>query len=98
MSLSQLRKCASGRRDDLEQLIYTLAFLAKGDLPWSLKRAYATEDVLRAKATPSVLGMVFEDLPDQFREAYEYVKALEFEELPDYDYIKHLFLQILTLH
>ena len=53
---------------------------------------------MRAKATPSVLGMMFEDLPDQFREAYEYVKALEFEELPDYDYIKHLFLQILTLH
>ena len=64
MSLSQLRKWASGRRDDLEQLIYTLAFLAKGDLPWSLKRAYATDDVLRAKATPAVVAMVFDDLPE----------------------------------
>jgi hypothetical protein len=63
MSLTQLRKWASGRRDDLEQLMYTLAFLAKGDLPWSLKRAYATEDVLRAKATPAIVSMVFDELP-----------------------------------
>jgi hypothetical protein len=40
---------ASGRRDDLEQLLYTLVFLAKGDLPWSLKRSYQTEDIIKAK-------------------------------------------------
>jgi serine/threonine protein kinase len=55
MSLSQLKKygkatlypitylfVASSRRNYLEQLLYTLVFLAKGDLPWSLKRSHQT--------------------------------------------------------
>lgn len=54
---------ASGRRDDLEQLIYTLVFLGKGDLPWSLKKNYQTEDIIRAKSTPDIIDLLFSNLP-----------------------------------
>ena len=42
--------------------------------------------------------MVFDDLPEQFRQAYDYVRALGFDETPDYELIKRLFLSILELH
>ena len=73
MSLNQLKKycklfynnliLASSRRDDLEQLLYTLVFLAKGDLPWSLKRSYQTDDIIKAKSTPEIIDLLFSDLP-----------------------------------
>ncbi len=80
MSLNQLKKYgrkyfysdfffskASGRRDDLEQLLYTLVFLAKGDLPWSLKRSYQTEDIIKAKSTPEIIEFLFQDLPSKLQ-------------------------------
>jgi hypothetical protein len=73
MSLSQLKKngtysynanvLVSSRRDDLEQLVYTLVFLAKGDLPWSLKRNYSTSDIIKAKQCRKVLDLAFANLP-----------------------------------
>jgi len=87
MSLSQLKKNVSSRRDDIEQLIYTLIFLAKGDLPWSLKKNYTTADIIKAKSCTRIVDMLLSDLPGQFRQSFEYVKNLGFEEEPEYEYL-----------
>jgi hypothetical protein len=58
-------RLASSRRDDLEQLLYTLIFLGKGDLPWSLKRSYQTEDIIKAKSTPEIIDLLLHDLPSK---------------------------------
>jgi hypothetical protein len=54
----------SSRKDDLEQLIYTLAFLARGDLPWSLKRSYSSADIIKAKSSPQILDLMLKELPE----------------------------------
>ncbi len=53
----------SSRKDDIEQLIYTLIFLAKGDLPWSLKKNYTTADIIKAKSCTRIIEMMLSDLP-----------------------------------
>lgn len=63
MSLSQLKKNVSSRRDDIEQLLYTLIFLAKGDLPWSLKKNYTTADIIKAKSCTRIIELMLTDLP-----------------------------------
>lgn len=95
MSLSQLKKNVSSRRDDLEQLFYTLAFLAKGDLPWSLKASYTSADIIKAKSSPAVMNLLFAELPEQFRAAFTYISGLSFTEEPNYDYLINLFNSIM---
>eukprot|EP00347_Sterkiella_histriomuscorum_P004164 403361510 len=95
MSLSQLKKNVSSRRDDLEQLIYTLIFLTKGDLPWSLKRNYSTQDIIKAKSCNRVIDMLFDNIPYQFRQAYDYVKNLAFDEKPEYLMLQNIFKSML---
>jgi hypothetical protein len=95
MSLSQLKKNVSSRRDDLEQLFYTLSFLAKGDLPWSLKASYTSADIIKAKSSPAIMNMLLDELPEQFRAAFNYISSLGFTEEPNYDYLISLFNSIM---
>jgi len=75
-----------------------LIFLAKGDLPWSLKKNYTTADIIKAKSCTRIVDMLLSDLPGtttililiilgQFRQSFEYVKNLGFEEEPEYEYL-----------
>lgn len=95
MSLNQLKKNTSSRKDDLEQLMYTLSFLAKGDLPWSLKKTYSSAEIIKAKSSPQIMDIMFSELPEQFRIAFNYIQSIEFTEEPDYDYLTCLFDSIL---
>ena len=87
MSLSQLKKngklpslmlmfhvTVSSRRDDLEQMLYTLVFLAKGDLPWSLKKNYSTQDIIKAKSCSKIIDLMLGDLPS--KSLTDYLKCI----------------------
>lgn len=82
------------RRDDLESLGYVLVYLAKGSLPWQGIRAankrqkYAKILEKKQSTTPAELCR---DLPSQFVRYFRYVRDLEFEERPDYSYLRSLF-------
>ena len=63
LNILKITSVVSSRRDDIEQLIYTLIFLAKGDLPWSLKKNYTTADIIKAKSCTRIVDMLLADLP-----------------------------------
>ncbi|KAH9848211.1 kinase-like protein [Lenzites betulinus] len=81
------------RRDDLESLAYMLIYFLRGTLPWRKIKGSSvsdTWDLIRDKKleTESVLTV---GLPPEFDVFYKYVRALEYEDLPDYAGLRALF-------
>ena len=89
------------RRDDLESFGYMLIYLSKDNLPWisteklKLEKSQIIQEIYKLKRfyTPEKLCT---DLPEEFREYIKYVRKLEFEEKPDYNYLKGLFISVLS--
>ena len=88
------------RRDDLESLGYMLIFLASGSLPWleieksQINKKLKYYQISRLKKTISV-EQLCEGLPEEFAKYINYSKKLDFEEEPNYDYLRSLFSSIL---
>ncbi|KAI0665481.1 kinase-like protein [Trametes maxima] len=88
------------RRDDLEGLAYMLIYFLRGTLPWrKIKGSSVSEtwDLIRDKKleTEAVLTV---GLPAEFDVFYKYVRALEFEDLPDYEGLRALFRGLAERH
>ena len=89
------------RRDDLECLGYTLIELSKKNLPWSkieteeidLKKKFEKILELKCSISPEKLSS---GLPNQFAEYIKYCKNLEFEQEPNYNYLRNLFIEIIN--
>ena len=89
------------RRDDLESFGYMLIYLATNYLPWmKFEKSKLDEGILikeiyklKKSTTPEQLC---KNLPEEFLEYVKYVRNLEFEQNPDYYYMKSLFISILT--
>ena len=99
-SANALRGTEQSRRDDLESLAYILIYLAKkGILPWQglnitnkierYKKIYYIKQNIR----PEILC---KELPQEFLNFLKYAKGLNFEEDPNYDYLRGLFFKILN--
>ena len=78
------------RRDDIESLGYNLIYFMKGKLPWS----YANDSrlILLLKMKTS-FDELCEGLPEEFEEFINYAKELQFEQEPDYKYLKELLIK-----
>ena len=75
------------RRDDLESLVYILAYLQRGKLPWqgvrgNKKEKYRKIMRLKQKITDRELSAGW---PSSYRKFVSTVRALEFDEDPPYD-------------
>ena len=89
------------RRDDLESLGYMLIFLATGNLPWfeiekskiNKKLKYYQIALLKNALSAEKLC---EGLPEEFTKYINYVRKLDFEEDPNYVYLRSLFSSILV--
>ena len=88
------------RRDDLEAIAHMLIYIYSGKLPWkgiSLKdregRKKYLEMLLLKKYTPP--ETVCKEMPEEFIDYYKYVKSLNFEQDPDYEYLRNVFRRIL---
>ncbi len=81
------------RRDDLECLAYSIIYLFKGKLPWQGLKAKNTKEknikIMNKKISSSIQNL-FEGFPIQFEIYYNYVRSLNFEEKPDYNYLNDL--------
>ena len=97
-SANTLRGVEPSRRDDLESLCYLLLYLMKGSLPWdNINEESEINEILiiykmKQYMTPE---MLFRDLPLQMINFYKYCKNLEFEQKPNYKYLKTLLISIL---
>jgi len=88
------------RRDDLESLGYMLIFLANDNLPWmgfedsNINKRMKCLKIYNLKKAISAEKLC-KGLPEEFTEYINYTRKLKFEEDPNYDYIRKLFLSIL---
>lgn len=79
------------RRDDLEAVLYILAYFMTGKLPWkglkasSIYEKYKQIRAIKAKVEPED---IFAGCPIEFAKMLTYVRGLEFDETPDYNYFK----------
>ena len=87
------------RRDDLESFGYMLIYLSKKELPWMKigvmknKKEEANETFKLKKGIK--LEKVCEGLPEEFKDYIKYCRKLEFEQEPNYNYLRNLFILIL---
>jgi serine/threonine protein kinase len=74
-SINCHRGSTLSRRDDLESLVYTMAYIAKGELPWiglsnyeicQFKLGFGQSDVIKS-------------LPSCFSTIHKYVRSLRFD-------------------
>ena len=87
------------RRDDLESFGYMLIYLAKKYLPWmelgvmKNRKEEANETFKLKKGIK--LEKVCKGLPEEFKDYIKYFRKLEFEQDPNYNYLRNLFTLIL---
>ena len=97
-SINNLKGYQQSRRDDLESLGYTLLYLLKGILPWQGIKVNTGENrnqkILELKESIP-LEELCKDCPHEFIDYINYSRNLQFEEKPDYDYLKKLFYTVL---
>ena len=97
-SRNAIRGGEQSRRDDLECTGYVLIYLAKNNLPWQgLKekdesKRFKQIYIIKQKIKPEILCSA---LPNEFCEYIKYIKKLQFEEDPNYEFLKGLFLNVL---
>ncbi|CCG84843.1 protein of unknown function [Taphrina deformans PYCC 5710] len=86
------------RRDDLEALGHVFMYFLRGGLPWQGLKAATNkqkyEKIGEKKQTTAIKDLCH-DYPEQFSQYLSYVRNLGFEDTPDYDYLRDLFLQAL---
>ena len=97
-SANALRGGEQSRRDDLESIGYMIIYFMRGKLPWQevkgnkkLER-YLKIYKMKKNVSPEDLC---KSLPKQMVDFMKYVKHLEFEQEPDYNYLRNLFKSIL---
>ena len=99
-SINALRGIEQSMRDDLESVGYILVYLLKGKLPWmGIKCMDKNEKIkkicIRKIETSSSDLCV--GLPKEFVEYFDYCNDLEYEQKPDYTFLKNLFFKVLRI-
>ena len=97
-SANSLRGVVQSRRDDLESLCYVLLFIMRGNLPWDNVFGHTeNEDILLIYKIKRFMkpDLLFFNLPKETVEFFKYCKNLDFEQKPDYNYLRSLLINIL---
>ena len=85
--------CEQSRRDDLESLAYILIYLGTGTLPWKRMKSKGKDEkyskILSKKMNTSSEELL-QGLPIEFLTFLQNVRDLQFEQKPDYDYLRKL--------
>mmetsp|Transcript_5988 Transcript_5988/g.767 ORF Transcript_5988/g.767 Transcript_5988/m.767 type:complete len:159 (+) Transcript_5988:506-982(+) len=86
-----------GRRDDLESIGYVLMYFLRGYLPWQGVQANTKQEkyqkILERKINTPVDNLC-KNFPAEFATYINYVRALKFEDRPDYGYIRRMFKEL----
>ena len=95
-SINALNGQQQSRRDDMESLAYVWIYLVKGVLPWQdiveSSRTLKHRKIAQSKKSHTIQSLCF-GMPSQFQTYLETVRNYQFEEKPDYDYLRGLMTQ-----
>jgi len=92
-SINNHRGIEQSRRDDLESLGYVMIYLCRGSLPWQgLKNLtqFQKDTLILAKKMTTSSANLCRGLPSEFAEYIDYCRSLQFDETPDYVYLRKL--------
>ena len=81
------------RRDDLESLAYVLIYFSKGSLPWQgIKAKNINEKYTKIMSNKinTKNEELCSELPELFPKFLQYIRDLQFEDKPNYDYLREL--------
>merc|ERR1719433_256500 len=82
------------RRDDLEAIGFVLVYFLKGSLPWQGIKAQGKQDKYSAimdKKMEISFEQLCDGLPGEFCTLLHYARSLDYDEDPDYRYLRWLF-------
>ncbi|CAD8079994.1 unnamed protein product [Paramecium sonneborni] len=90
-----------GYKDDLESLIYVLYYLKDLRLPWSEIQLWGLKDedteFIKKSKFSFVKTIIYEyKSPLNFSRLMSYIDSLKYDIMPNYVYIKDLFMQMIT--
>jgi serine/threonine protein kinase len=89
------------RRDDLESIGYMLIFFLKGKLPWqgltASTKAKRSKQIYQIKKETS-LEQLCDGLPKEFLLYMKYCMNLKFEQTPNYEILKNLFISLFKIN
>lgn len=89
-------KIQLSRRDDLESMCYSIAYLLRGNLPWmDTDPSKNTEIKIGLRKSMFTGPSIFEGFPAEFSQVFAYVKGLNFYYCPDYGFIYNSFKKII---
>lgn len=88
------------RRDDMESIGYILLYLLNGDLPWQglhAKKEEKNKLIGDIKSNIKLWELYSDNIPGEIILFIEYCKSLQYDEEPDYQYLKNI-LNNLFIH
>ena len=98
-SVNAMRGVEQSRRDDLESLGYLISYFCRGFLPWQglkiTSKLQRFEAIKKMKKFIKIESLC-EDCPEEIVNFCKYTRNLDFEENPNYEYMKNLFFSILN--
>ena len=98
-SVNALGGGEQSRRDDLESIAYVILYFLRGRLPWQGIRVANKVDRYKKiyeKKKNTTSKELCAGFPREFETFVNYVKHLQFTEVPDYDYLRQLLKNILV--
>lgn len=88
-SISVLQSHSCGRKDDLLSWFYSFLDLACKSLPWDGIKD--DEKVMEIKESLKISDLDYK-FPEEFQQIYDYLNKLNYEDKPNYDYVRKLFI------
>ncbi|KAH9597377.1 Protein kinase domain [Trypanosoma melophagium] len=85
------------RRDDLEAIGYILVYFLRGSLPWQGLKAHTKQEkyaLIAEKKMSTSLETLCKGTPTEFAAYLNYTRSLQFEDKPDYSYLKRIFREL----
>ena len=82
------------RRDDLEAIGYVLMYFLRGSLPWQGVQGNTRHEKyqkIMEKKISTQIETLCTGFPNEFSECIRYARSLNFEDQPDYGYLRRLF-------